>query len=461
MVHTILQIVDSNGKKIYSYKTQRFTETTTTKDIVTFILQKSNKFKPPLHIEIQDQPDGDFVTLDDDYLAEYEPFNPNNVDTTTGRVTNLPGKTVKLKITLLDYDCLSTISQAVVKTTEGLVNFKALEFYQIFRFLVLSTSIQQTEETYHGDQSLSTSEASAIPTIELSEDPKMGFVPGHNVNDIQRDQYISDAKNVATGKITGKLAKIQAKRELQEKYASKLPKIKKLVGLLVLDVCKSGQRSLYSHPERACLEKDNLEKIDQYELNIEPSDLAVEKELELLVVAIKGAKLSPNTPLNILCHIKNSQQNKSSDSAQNFQKSRIAFFLQKDGVLLCETSVLSDEMNFGSTYNLQKTSKFTLAPPSNASTDTAATTSQSNKSKRRNTSNQRSKRAKRVTVSSSNNNTSYPTFHPDLPVLFTTSQMSDTVFQGSSDNIPSSLEPPLSLGSGWGGLFDSIDGTDS
>ncbi|CAF3590967.1 unnamed protein product [Rotaria socialis] len=78
-----------------------------------------------------------------------------------------------------------------------------------------------------------------------------------------------------------------------------------------------------------------------------------------------------------------------------------------------------------------------------------------------NTSNQRSKRAKRVTVSSSNNNTSYPTFHPDLPVLFTTSQMSDTVFQGSSDNIPSSLEPPLSLGSGWGGLFDSIDGTDS
>ncbi|CAF4535718.1 unnamed protein product [Rotaria socialis] len=209
MVHTILQIVDSNGKKIYSYKTQRFTETTTTKDIVTFILQKSNKFKPPLHIEIQDQPDGDFVTLDDDYLAEYEPFNPNNVDTTTGRVTNLPGKTVKLKITLLDYDCLSTISQAVVKTTE-----------------VLSTSIQQTEETYHGDQSLSTSEASAIPTIELSEDPKMGFVPGHNVNDIQRDQYISDAKNVATGKITGKLAKIQAKRELQEKYASKLPKIK-------------------------------------------------------------------------------------------------------------------------------------------------------------------------------------------------------------------------------------------
>ncbi|CAF4364870.1 unnamed protein product [Rotaria socialis] len=376
MVHTILQIVDSNGKKIYSYKTQRFTETTTTKDIVTFILQKSNKFKPPLHIEIQDQPDGDFVTLDDDYLAEYEPFNPNNVDTTTGRVTNLPGKTVKLKITLLDYDCLSTISQAVVKTTE-----------------VLSTSIQQTEETYHGDQSLSTSEASAIPTIELSEDPKMGFVPGHNVNDIQRDQYISDAKNVATGKITGKLAKIQANRELQEKYASKLPKIKildhyilkeighewKLVGLLVLDVCKSGQRSLYSHPERACLEKDNLEKIDQYELNIEP----------------------------------------------------------------------------------KKTSKFTLAPPSNASTDTAATTSQSNKSKRRNTSNQRSKRAKRVTVSSSNNNTSYPTFHPDLPVLFTTSQMSDTVFQGSSDNIPSSLEPPLSLGSGWGGLFDSIDGTDS
>ncbi|CAF4624106.1 unnamed protein product [Rotaria socialis] len=376
MVHTILQIVDSNGKKIYSYKTQRFTETTTTKDIVTFILQKSNKFKPPLHIEIQDQPDGDFVTLDDDYLAEYEPFNPNNVDTTTGRVTNLPGKTVKLKITLLDYDCLSTISQAVVKTTE-----------------VLSTSIQQTEETYHGDQSLSTSEASAIHTIELSEDPKMGFVPGHNVNDIQRDQYISDAKNVATGKITGKLAKSQAKRELQEKYASKLPKIKildhyilkeighewKLVGLLVLDVCKSGQRSLYSHPERACLEKDNLEKIDQYELNIEP----------------------------------------------------------------------------------KKTSKFTLAPPSNASTDTAATTSQSNKSKRRNTSNQRSKRAKRVTVSSSNNNTSYPTFHPDLPVLFTTSQMSDTVFQGSSDNIPSSLEPPLSLGSGWGGLFDSIDGTDS
>ncbi|CAF1499807.1 unnamed protein product [Rotaria magnacalcarata] len=460
MVQTILRIVDSNGKKIYSYKTQRFTETTTTKDIVAFILQKSNKFQSSLHIEIHDKSDGDFVTLDDDYLAEYDPFNPNNVDTTTGRVTNLPGKPVKLKITLLDYDCLSTISQAVVKTTE-----------------VLSTSIQQTEDTYQGDKSLLTSEASAILTIELPEDPKMGFVPGHNVNDTQRDQYISDAKNVATGKITGKLAKIQAGKELPEKYASKLPKFRiwhhyilkeighqwKLIGLLVLDVCKSGQRSLYSHPERTFVEKDNLEKIDQYEINIEHRDLVAGKELELLVAAIKGAKLTADTPLNILCHIKNNQQNKSSDSAQNFQKSRIAFLLQKDGVLLWETLVLSDEMNFE-----RKLSKSTLAPPSNVSTDTTATTSQRNKSKRRNISNQRSKRAKRacknqvpMTVSSSKNNTSYITSHPDLPVHFTASQISDTVFQGSSDNTPFSLEHPLSLSSDLERILDSINTTDS
>ncbi|CAF2090410.1 unnamed protein product [Rotaria magnacalcarata] len=449
MVQTILRIVDSNGKKIYSYKTQRFTETTTTKDIVAFILQKSNKFQSSLHIEIHDKSDGDFVTLDDnfvtlddDYLAEYDPFNPNNVDTTTGRVTNLPGKPVKLKITLLDYDCLSTISQAVVKTTE-----------------VLSTSIQQTEDTYQGDKSLLTSEASAILTIELPEDPKMGFVPGHNVNDTQRDQYISDAKNVATGKITGKLAKIQAGKELPEKYASKLPKFRiwhhyilkeighqwKLIGLLVLDVCKSGQRSLYSHPERTFVEKDNLEKIDQYEINIEHRDLVAGKELELLVAAIKGAKLTADTPLNILCHIKNNQQNKSSDSAQNFQKSRIAFLLQKDGVLLWETLVLSDEMNFE-----RKLSKSTLAPPSNVSTDTTATTSQRNKSKRL-----------PMTVSSSKNNTSYITSHPDLPVHFTASQISDTVFQGSSDNTPFSLEHPLSLSSDLERILDSINTTDS
>jgi hypothetical protein len=54
----------------------------------------------------------------------------------------------------------------------------------------------------------------------------MGFVNHHNVHDTQRDQYICDAVNINTGKVTGKLTMIQGQKNEANKHKSILPQFR-------------------------------------------------------------------------------------------------------------------------------------------------------------------------------------------------------------------------------------------
>ena len=89
---------------------------------------------------------------------------------------------------------------------------------------MLEAVSNQNEQTTTIAHAMSTEESPKYPTIHLSEDPKMGFVDGYNINDTHRDQYICDQVNVDTGTITGTLSMIQAKKDSTNKFKSVLPR---------------------------------------------------------------------------------------------------------------------------------------------------------------------------------------------------------------------------------------------
>jgi hypothetical protein len=99
-------------------------------------------------------------------------------------------------------------------------------FNELFHFIVLETVAGQNEQIQRIDDVLSTSEPLKYPIIRLSKDPKMGFIPGHNVNEKQRDQYICDQVNVDTGATTGTLSMLQGEKDSSNKYKSILPRFK-------------------------------------------------------------------------------------------------------------------------------------------------------------------------------------------------------------------------------------------
>ena len=70
---------------------------------------------------------------------------------------------------------------------------------------------------------MSIQEPLECPSIHLSENPKMGFIKGHNVNKTQRDQYVCDQVNVDTGKTTGTLSMIQGEKS-SNNFKSILPR---------------------------------------------------------------------------------------------------------------------------------------------------------------------------------------------------------------------------------------------
>jgi hypothetical protein len=99
VVHTKLKICNQDKKTKCSYSTKCFTGATKKKDIETFILKKYTNSKPPFDIEILDQHHG-YVTLDDDYLEEYNPFDVEKKDTTTVQPINSSEPSVTLRVTL-------------------------------------------------------------------------------------------------------------------------------------------------------------------------------------------------------------------------------------------------------------------------------------------------------------------------------------------------------------------------
>ncbi|CAF4915849.1 unnamed protein product [Rotaria sp. Silwood1] len=263
-VHTKLNILDCRRTFIRAYKTLKLTGMKTRKDIEAFILKTYECVKLPFDIEIRDQYDG-FVTLDDNYIDDYNPFNPNATVTTGVQPTNSATPTLILQIILF--------------------------------------SIQQNEHTQQIDQVVSTSKSQTHCTISFPNNSKMAFIDDFNVNSEQRDQYISDAINVDTGDIVGKLSMIQAPKTSKQKYGSRLPRFKNWMS-------DKGER------------------------------------LELIIVAIEGAKKHPSTPLNILCEFATINESKLSHSSPDYMKSCLALVLQKDGVTQWKTLVLSNEISF-------------------------------------------------------------------------------------------------------------------
>jgi hypothetical protein len=128
VVHTKLEICNQDKKIIRCYSTKCFTGAIKRKDIDTFILKKYPNSEPPYDIEILDQHHG-FVTPDDDYLEEYNPFDVEKKDTTTVQPINssepsvtlrvtLPGKSVNTKLLFFSVINLSSIDSILFPPTD-------------------------------------------------------------------------------------------------------------------------------------------------------------------------------------------------------------------------------------------------------------------------------------------------------------------------------------------------------
>src|SRR5690349_16391005 len=99
VVHTLLSICSSQDKEIRRFKTTALTGTTHMQTVVDFILKKYKKLFPPFDIRIFDQSDG-LVTLDQDYLDEYNPFLDENFNLTTTQSVNPLELRVQLRVFL-------------------------------------------------------------------------------------------------------------------------------------------------------------------------------------------------------------------------------------------------------------------------------------------------------------------------------------------------------------------------
>lgn len=126
-VQTLISIYDRNGRQLHAYKTNKFTAATTREEIEAFISQKSENYKSPLNIEIFDE-DGDWVTLDNDYLEDYEPFNPKRLNNNTAHSVESKASKVELRVRFLgkSHDTKSTGVQESVKDSEGMYISKKL-----------------------------------------------------------------------------------------------------------------------------------------------------------------------------------------------------------------------------------------------------------------------------------------------------------------------------------------------
>ncbi|CAF4356143.1 unnamed protein product [Rotaria sp. Silwood2] len=412
-VNTKLNILNCHRKKICTYKTPKLTGITKRKDIENFILKKCKNFKPPFDIQIYDK-DDDFVTLDDDYLEDYSPFKATTIDTTTVQSTNSPTPTVIVQIILLNYASNSIIDQEFMQTEE-----------------ILETATQKNEHTYQIDQSISISKPQTCSIIRLSNDPKIGFIPDYNVNSEQRDQYPCDQINVSTGHIVGTLSMIQAPKNSANTYKSVLPRFK---------------RSLFYHPQRAFVEKDNVKQSSNpYKIPITSDDWMsnMGMELKLIIVVIEGAKKHPDASLNILCQLEDTNESELLDSSYDYSKSRLALVLQKDDVIQWDTMVLSNEMVFKkriTTFGAENI----LDIPKNVT----STSSKRNRSKKQNSSKQRPKRTIRrrqkdhssMATPPANNDDSSMHLNHGLPVYHNISQVIDTTSQTMLDISPSNSE---------------------
>ncbi|CAF1122951.1 unnamed protein product [Adineta steineri] len=296
--------------------------------------------------EICDQSD-DFVTLDDDYIKQYNPFSTKNADINTAQPTSSSDRIVKLRITLLNHiHCVSSSVQSKEIPNE---NPRAV-----------ANRNEQQQTIDHEEPIQKPPEHS---TLRLSKHPKMRFIKDRNVREKQRDQYVSDQTSVRTGEKTGLLSMIQTPKKPEDKQKSILPRfiiklndIKNrmdhnwtLLVFIVLDVYQEGIRSLLKHSKRIFVDKNNVtQQCNPYEIPITINSWTQDEgvELKLIVVAIEGAKTHPNAEINIICYLEDTDKNELSNASPDSSKSRLALVLRKDDDILWETLVLSDAMHF-------------------------------------------------------------------------------------------------------------------
>lgn len=86
--------------------------------------------------------------------------------------------------------------------------------------------MQQSQENHQNDHLTMSLEIPTYPTIRLSDNKCMNFVSGCNVNSQQRDQYISDERNLKTGVIKRGLVRIQGEKDSARWNKSILPRFK-------------------------------------------------------------------------------------------------------------------------------------------------------------------------------------------------------------------------------------------
>ena len=101
VVNTLIRICNERGEEIRApFKTSKFSATSDIKIIEEYILKKCGNATCPIDLRIYD-PNAGFVTLDQDYLVEYDPFNSqissNSPSTIIKIEVRLPSKIVEKK----------------------------------------------------------------------------------------------------------------------------------------------------------------------------------------------------------------------------------------------------------------------------------------------------------------------------------------------------------------------------
>ncbi|CAM4916469.1 unnamed protein product [Rotaria socialis] len=443
-LQTKLIILDTFDGASYPYTTMEFNDKTKMKDIANFVLAKSNHFTLPMGIQIRDKRVG-FVIVDDDYLKEFNPFNPTAINSAT--------EYVEVQVTLRSHVPNSNADQEVRHSEDA-----------------VDINVQDNARVQPVRESLPVPESLVPPSVRLSNDSKMGFPSRHNVNQSQRNQYSSDRKLVM---IQGKKSPSCRNRVLprfriwHDEIKNILPGTTwSLLVYIVLDVRKSGKRTLYYHPIRTFVNGDNVNKrLDHYEIPIGNKDWASAQgtELELIVLTMKEAKLYYFEPVRVLCELEDN--NNSRSSVDDNESCHFALVLKRNDLIQWETLVLSNQMDFP-----ERPKKKIETISSNHVTETIPIASIENQPrKRRNNSNKKPTTTKNpklqdrspIVDSSRNDNISRVHDSQVLPVCYSTNpsmnMLPPSVFNILADT-QSILNPSLfeSLVNVNNGQFDTV-----
>ncbi|CAF2070348.1 unnamed protein product [Rotaria magnacalcarata] len=400
---TKLVIFDNFDGTSYRYTTLEFNEETAVKDVVNFVLAKSNRFKPPMDIEIRNEVVG-FVILDDDYLKEFNPFNPTAI--------NSSKEYVELQVTLRSHVPISNADQEVRHSEDA-----------------VDVNVQDNARVQPVRESLPVPESLTPPSVRLSNDSKMGFLSRHNVNQHQRNQYSSDRKPVM---IQGEKRPSFKNRILplfriwHDEIKNAVPGIIwNLLVYIIREVRKPGKRTLYYDPIRTFVNGHNVnENLDHYEIPIANEDWTSEEgaKLKLIVLTMKEAKVYSFTPVRVLCELEDN--NNSRSSVDDNESCHLALVLKRNDHIQWETLVLSNQMVFPE----RPKKKIETNSSNNVTKTTPIASIRNQPRKRQDSSNKKPTKAKipklqdhsSIVDSSRNNNISHALGNQVLPVCYNT-----------------------------------------